>query len=142
MSYMQNIVRRQQTLTNWLAQAEKSGKITDSVYDIGEFLRPAAALVVLRQVVAKSGQSSFLASILISVGKIELDKLGICFDWKSADKSSVFLKIKGLKIQGCRFDGSKMLDNEPTDSDLSDCPVTYVTWKKVEVKSPFVLIRI
>ena len=54
MSYMQSLVRRQQTLTNWLAAAEKSGKITDAVYDISEFLRPAAALVVLRQAIAKT----------------------------------------------------------------------------------------
>ena len=48
-------MRRQRTLTNCLAQRDKFGKISNAIYGIGEVRRPATALVVLRQVVAKAG---------------------------------------------------------------------------------------
>lgn len=63
--------------------------------------------------------------------KVPMDELKLATSWRSSgvDNASVSVKINGLLLEGCMFDGSRLVEthsNSPSVTSVSSCSIAWV----------------
>lgn len=59
--------------------------------------------------------------------KRPMDTLQLVSSWDKSE-GPLAVKVEGLLVQGCRFDGSRLLEAEPNDPIFSSIPVFNLAW--------------
>jgi hypothetical protein len=61
-----------------------------------------------------------------------MDNLKFCCSWKGSLQGAKFnVKIGGLQLEGCSFDGSRLSENQRDSPSISGIPPCMVAWIKV-----------
>jgi len=114
-------------LTSWAERAE-SGKLLSSTLDLSDLFHPDTFLNALRQQTARSA-------------KIPMDKLKLSCTWKEDKVTGAKhkVKIEGLQLEGCTFDGTKLHENLRDSPSISSVPVCTLAWLPKENPDPYPL---
>jgi dynein heavy chain 2 len=62
--------------------------------------------------------------------KQSIDSLKLVSSWNESELSGVAVKVKleGLLVQGCRFEGQQVLECTSDDNALNAAPICYAAW--------------
>ncbi|KAG7470921.1 hypothetical protein MATL_G00119020 [Megalops atlanticus] len=115
MQYLRAVVARALAIQSWVEKAERQSLLSDTL-DLSELFHPDTFLNALRQETARSMGCS-------------MDSLKFVASWKSriAD-AKLQVKIGGLKLEGCSFDGNRLSENQHDSPSVSAVPACYIAW--------------
>ncbi|XP_028817493.1 cytoplasmic dynein 2 heavy chain 1 isoform X3 [Denticeps clupeoides] len=115
MQYLRAVVARALAIQGWVEKAERHGLLNDTL-DLSELFHPDTFLNALRQETARSMNCS-------------MDSLKFVASWKSKiAEATLPVKIGGLKLEGCSFDGSRLCENQHDSPSVSAVPACYMAW--------------
>lgn len=58
-----------------------------------------------------------------------MDTLKLVSSWSSGELASpIKVSVEGILIQGCKFDGSQLIETEPSDPILAQVPQFQLAW--------------
>lgn len=116
-SYLTSLVERFRALDNWVATCDSPGKFFDQVLDLSELFRPDVFFNSLRQHSARES-------------RVSMDELRLVCNFSGAMRGvPLNVKITGLQLEGCSFDGSKLVecrDDSPTVITLPPCHIGWI----------------
>lgn len=113
--YMRTIVAKAMALQGWVSKAE-SGRILKEEIDLADLLHPNTFLNALRQQSARDSNTS-------------MDELKFVCTWKgNLSGSKNVIKIGGLLLEGCTFDGNRLSENHRDSATISSIPPCQVAW--------------
>lgn len=93
---------------------------------------------MLRQGDITSTNTLFNAMCIFRELGCSMDSLKFCCSWKGALQGAKFnVKIGGLQLEGCSFDGSRLSENQRDSPSISGIPSCIVAWIKVNICSHF-----
>ncbi|KAL2095875.1 hypothetical protein ACEWY4_008023 [Coilia grayii] len=115
MHYLRAVVARALAIQSWVEKAEKQSLLTDTL-DLSELFHPDTFLNALRQETARFHGCS-------------MDSLKFVASWKSSILGATLqVKVGGLKLEGCSFDGSRLSENQHDSPSVSAVPSCYMAW--------------
>uniref|UniRef100_T1IHY1 Cytoplasmic dynein 2 heavy chain 1 n=1 Tax=Strigamia maritima TaxID=126957 RepID=T1IHY1_STRMM len=119
--YIHGLMSRAIAIEKWVKKME-TGSLLKEVLDLADLFRPDTFLNALRQQTAREMNT-------------RMDKLTFKCSWKgNIPNSKLSLKIGGLLLEGCLFDGSVLSEvqvNSPTVSSIPPCTVAWVSKESV-----------
>ncbi|KAL3878520.1 hypothetical protein ACJMK2_030860 [Sinanodonta woodiana] len=122
--FLHGLVSRGLAIQTWMDKAENNSLLRDTL-DLSELFRPDTFLNAFRQQTARELSCS-------------MDNLKFACSWKGAiqgSRSSV--KIGGLQLEGCTFDGSRLSENQRDSPSISAIPPCVVAWIKDDAPDPY-----
>ncbi|MBN3304013.1 DYHC2 protein, partial [Amia calva] len=115
MLYLRAVVARALAIQSWVDRSEKQSLLSDTL-DLSELFHPDTFLNALRQETARSMGCS-------------MDSLRFIASWKSKiAEAKLQVKIGGLKLEGCSFDGNRLSENQHDSPSVSAVPSCYMAW--------------
>ncbi|XP_077915202.1 cytoplasmic dynein 2 heavy chain 1 isoform X5 [Halichoerus grypus] len=100
---------------SWVERAEKQALLSDTL-DLSELFHPDTFLNALRQETARAMGCS-------------VDSLKFVASWKGRlQEAKLQIKMGGLLLEGCSFDGSRLLENHHDSPSVSPVLPCYVGW--------------
>lgn len=115
MQYLRAVVARALAIQGWVERAEKQTLLSDTL-DLSELFHPDTFLNALRQETARSMGCS-------------MDSLSFVTSWKtSISDAKLQVKVGGLKLEGCSFDGVRLSENQHDSPSVSAVPTCYMAW--------------
>ncbi|XP_077466766.1 cytoplasmic dynein 2 heavy chain 1 isoform X1 [Stigmatopora argus] len=115
MQYLSAVVMRALALQSWVERAGKQALFSDTL-DLSELFHPDTFLNALRQETARSLGCS-------------MDGLVFTSSWKSPIVGAKLqVKIGGLQLEGCSFDGVHLCENQHDSPSVSAVPFCYMAW--------------
>ncbi|XP_041920571.1 cytoplasmic dynein 2 heavy chain 1 [Alosa sapidissima] len=115
MQYLRAVVARALAIQSWVEKAEKQSLLTDTL-DLSELFHPDTFLNALRQETARSMGCS-------------MDSLKFVASWRnSISAATLQVKVGGLKLEGCSFDGNRLSENQHDSPSVSAVPSCYMAW--------------
>ncbi|KAF4787703.1 hypothetical protein TURU_168391 [Turdus rufiventris] len=100
---------------NWVEKAEKEKLLSDTL-DLSELFHPDTFLNALRQETAR-------------VMRCSVDSLKFTASWKGRiQEGKLQVKISGLQLEGCRFDGNRLSENLHDSPSVSSVLPCYMAW--------------
>jgi len=123
-SWLKGFAKRAYNLRGWLDMV-KNGSLLSSELNLGDLYHPEIFLNAIRQKTSRKINCA-----------IDSMKLRAAFD-SSALRSPIVIKVKELLLQGCGFDGSKMI--EPADDlpEFITLPLIYLAWNSSTEQEPY-----
>lgn len=122
--YLRGLVSRAVAVQTWVDKAQNNNLLRDSL-DLSELFRPDTFLNALRQQTARELGCS-------------MDNLKFACSWKgSLQGAKLMVKIGGLQIEGCSFDGSRLSENQRDSPSISAIPPCSVAWIKDDAPDPY-----
>ncbi|XP_033122293.1 cytoplasmic dynein 2 heavy chain 1-like, partial [Anneissia japonica] len=122
--YLRTLVARTIALQGWVQKVQSNSLLSDTV-DLSELFHPDTFLNALRQQTARESKSS-------------MDGLKFVCKWAGGipgTKQSV--KIGGLQLEGCTFDGNMLTGNQPNSPSVSSVPACTVAWVAKDTSDPY-----
>ncbi|XP_071951365.1 cytoplasmic dynein 2 heavy chain 1-like isoform X2 [Antedon mediterranea] len=122
--YLRTVVARTIALQGWVQKVQSNSLLSDTV-DLSELFHPDTFLNALRQQTARESKTS-------------MDALKFVCKWAggiTGVKQSV--KIGGLQLEGCTFDGSQLTSNQPNSPSVSSVPGCTVAWVPKDMGDPY-----
>ncbi|XP_063807614.1 cytoplasmic dynein 2 heavy chain 1 isoform X2 [Pseudophryne corroboree] len=115
LQYLRGLVSRTVAIQNWVEKAEKQTLLSDTI-DLSELFHPDTFLNALRQETARTMNCS-------------MDNLRFVASWKGRiPDAKLQVKISGLQLEGCSFDGNSLFENEHNSPSVSLVPPCYMAW--------------
>ncbi|XP_064815272.1 cytoplasmic dynein 2 heavy chain 1-like [Oncorhynchus masou masou] len=115
MQYLRAVVTRALAIQSWVERAERQVLLSDAV-DLSELFHPDTFLNALRQETARSMGCS-------------MDSLKFVSSWKSPiTEAQLQVKVGGLQLEGCSFDGARLSENRHDSPSVSAVPDCYMAW--------------
>ncbi|XP_036005544.1 cytoplasmic dynein 2 heavy chain 1 isoform X1 [Fundulus heteroclitus] len=115
MQYLRAIVTRALAIQSWVERASRQALLSDTV-DLSELFHPDTFLNALRQETARSIGCS-------------MDSLVFLSSWRNPiAQAKLQVKVGGLQLEGCRFDGVHLSENQHDSPSVSAVPACYMAW--------------
>ncbi|XP_050416302.2 cytoplasmic dynein 2 heavy chain 1 [Patella vulgata] len=122
--YLRGLVSRAQSMQSWVERAEGNSLLRDTL-DLSELFHPDTFLNALRQQTAREVGCS-------------MDSLKFACSWKGNIQGAKYcVKLGGLQLEGCSFDGSRMSENQRDSPSVSAIPPCLVAWIPAEFPDPY-----
>eukprot|EP00118_Oscarella_pearsei_P021037 m.233847 g.233847 ORF g.233847 m.233847 type:complete len:1441 (+) comp40100_c0_seq20:9031-13353(+) len=124
--YLRSLVAKALALGSWAEKAEAGSLLTGNALDLSELFHPDTFLNALRQQAARSYKCS-------------MDDLKFACSWRTSDirGSPVSVKIEGLQLEGCTFDGVRLTDNQRDSPSVMAIPPCCFAWVKKDNPEPY-----
>ncbi|XP_077984893.1 cytoplasmic dynein 2 heavy chain 1-like [Glandiceps talaboti] len=124
--YLRALVARTMAIQNWVEKAEHRTILSDTL-DLSELFHPDTFLNALRQQTARETQTS-------------MDNLKFACTWQGSISGARYqVKIGGLQLEGCTFDGRHLSENQRDSSSVSAIPTCTVSWIMKDMPDPYPL---
>nr|XP_023648221.1 cytoplasmic dynein 2 heavy chain 1 isoform X1 [Paramormyrops kingsleyae]XP_023648222.1 cytoplasmic dynein 2 heavy chain 1 isoform X1 [Paramormyrops kingsleyae] len=115
MQYLRAVVSRALAIQAWVQRAERQTLMTETL-DLSELLHPDTFLNALRQETARALGCS-------------MDSLKFVTSWKiRIPGANLQVKVDGLKLEGCSFDGTQLSENQHDSPSVSAVPSCCMAW--------------
>ncbi|KAM4743047.1 cytoplasmic dynein 2 heavy chain 1 isoform 3-T4 [Anableps anableps] len=115
MQYLRAVVTRALAIQSWVERVSRQALLSD-ILDLSELFHPDTFLNALRQETARSIGCS-------------MDSLVFVSSWRSPiAQAKLQVKVGGLQIEGCRFDGVHLSENQHDSPSVSAVPACYMAW--------------
>uniref|UniRef100_H2M4S9 Cytoplasmic dynein 2 heavy chain 1 n=1 Tax=Oryzias latipes TaxID=8090 RepID=H2M4S9_ORYLA len=116
MQYLRAVVTRALAMqVNWVERASRQALLSN-ILDLSELFHPDTFLNALRQETARSLGCS-------------MDSLVFVSSWKSPlAQAKLQIQVGGLQLEGCRFDGVHLSENQHHSPSVSAVPTCYMAW--------------
>ncbi|CAF93625.1 unnamed protein product, partial [Tetraodon nigroviridis] len=98
----------------WVERAASQALLSD-ILDLAELLHPDTFLNALRQETARSMGCS-------------MDKLIFVSSWSQIARAKLQIKVGGLQLEGCSYDGVCLSENQHNSPSVSAVPTCYMAW--------------
>uniref|UniRef100_A0A8C9S5I7 Cytoplasmic dynein 2 heavy chain 1 n=1 Tax=Scleropages formosus TaxID=113540 RepID=A0A8C9S5I7_SCLFO len=113
--YLRAVVTRALAIQGWVERAERNTLMSD-ILDLSELFHPDTFLNALRQETARSMGCS-------------MDSLKFVASWKTRiPEAKLQVKVGGLQLEGCSFDGSCLSENQHDSPSVSAVPPCHMAW--------------
>ncbi|XP_068612804.1 cytoplasmic dynein 2 heavy chain 1 isoform X2 [Brachionichthys hirsutus] len=115
MQYLRAVVTRALAIQTWVERAARQALLSD-VLDLSELFHPDTFLNALRQETARSMGCS-------------MDSLVFVSSWsRPIARAELQVKVGGLQLEGCSFDGVHLCENQHNSPSVSAVPLCYMAW--------------
>ncbi|XP_076002176.1 cytoplasmic dynein 2 heavy chain 1 isoform X2 [Genypterus blacodes] len=115
MQYLRAVVTRALAIQSWVERAGRQALLSDTL-DLSELFHPDTFLNALRQETARSMGCS-------------MDSLVFVSSWQSSiAEAKLQVKVGGLQLEGCSFDGAHLCENQHDSSSVSAVPPCSMAW--------------
>uniref|UniRef100_A0A8C5XJH6 Dynein cytoplasmic 2 heavy chain 1 n=1 Tax=Microcebus murinus TaxID=30608 RepID=A0A8C5XJH6_MICMU len=115
LQYLRGLVARTLAIQNWVDKAEKQALLSDTL-DLSELFHPDTFLNALRQETARAMGHS-------------VDSLKFVASWKGRlQEAKLQVKISGLLLEGCSFDGNRLSENQHDSPSVSSVLPCFMGW--------------
>ncbi|XP_041658498.1 cytoplasmic dynein 2 heavy chain 1 isoform X2 [Cheilinus undulatus] len=115
MQYLRAVVTRALAIQSWVERAGRQALLSDTL-DLSELFHPDTFLNALRQETARSMGCSMDSLVFIS-------------SWRSPiTQAKLQVKVSGLQLEGCSFDGVHLCENQHNSPSVSAVPTCYMAW--------------
>uniref|UniRef100_A0A8C6BTL0 Dynein cytoplasmic 2 heavy chain 1 n=1 Tax=Monodon monoceros TaxID=40151 RepID=A0A8C6BTL0_MONMO len=115
LQYLRGLVARALAIQNWVERAENQTLLADTL-DLSELFHPDTFLNALRQETARA--------VVCSV-----DSLKFVASWKGRlQEAKLQIKISGLLLEGCSFDGNRLSENQHDSPSVSSVLPCFMGW--------------
>uniref|UniRef100_A0A4W6FB67 Cytoplasmic dynein 2 heavy chain 1 n=1 Tax=Lates calcarifer TaxID=8187 RepID=A0A4W6FB67_LATCA len=115
MQYLRAVVTRALATQSWVERAGRQALLSDTL-DLSELFHPDTFLNALRQETARSMGCS-------------MDSLVFVSSWRSPiAQAKLQVKVGGLQLEGCSFDGVHLCENQHDSPSVSAVPPCYMAW--------------
>ncbi|XP_047247257.1 cytoplasmic dynein 2 heavy chain 1 isoform X2 [Girardinichthys multiradiatus] len=115
MQYLRAVVARALAIQSWIERANRQALLSD-ILDLSELFHPDTFLNALRQETARSIGCS-------------MDSLVFLSSWRSpVAQAKIQVKVGGLQLEGCRFDGVHLSENQHDSPSVSAVPACHMAW--------------
>ncbi|KAM9359311.1 cytoplasmic dynein 2 heavy chain 1 isoform 6-T6 [Symphorus nematophorus] len=115
MQYLRAVVTRALAIQSWVERAGRQALLSDTL-DLAELFHPDTFLNALRQETARSMGCS-------------MDSLVFVSSWRSPiAQAKLQVKVGGLQLEGCSFDGVHLCENQHDSPSVSAVPPCYMAW--------------
>ncbi|XP_069615312.1 cytoplasmic dynein 2 heavy chain 1 [Ranitomeya imitator] len=126
LQYLRGLVSRAVAIQNWVEKAEKQTLLSDTL-DLSELFHPDTFLNALRQETARTMNCS-------------MDNLRFVASWKGRiHDAKLQVKVSGLQLEGCSFDGNHLSENQhnsPSVSVVPSCSMAWISQQSTGIYSP------
>ncbi|KAK2517344.1 Dync2h1 [Columba guinea] len=124
LQYLRSLVARALAIQNWVEKAEKQQLLSDTL-DLSELFHPDTFLNALRQETAR-------------VMSCSVDSLKFTASWKGRiQEGKLQVKISGLQLEGCSFDGNRLSENLHDSPSVSSILPCYMAWIPQDAYGPY-----
>ncbi|KAG7479776.1 cytoplasmic dynein 2 heavy chain 1 isoform X1 [Solea senegalensis] len=115
MQYLRAVVTRAVAIQSWVERAGRQALLSDTL-DLSELFHPDTFLNALRQETARHMGCS-------------MDSLVFFSTWRSPiPQANLQVKVGGLQLEGCTFDGAHLCENQHNSPSVSAVPLCYMAW--------------
>ncbi|XP_034023634.1 cytoplasmic dynein 2 heavy chain 1 [Thalassophryne amazonica] len=115
MQYLRAVVTRALAIQSWVERAGRQALLSNTL-DLSELFHPDTFLNALRQEAARSLGCS-------------MDSLVFVSSWRNPIKEAKLqVKVGGLHLEGCSFDGVHLCENRHDSPSVSAVPPCYMAW--------------
>uniref|UniRef100_A0A671UXN0 Cytoplasmic dynein 2 heavy chain 1 n=1 Tax=Sparus aurata TaxID=8175 RepID=A0A671UXN0_SPAAU len=115
MQYLRAVVTQALAIQSWVERAGRQALLSDTL-DLAELFHPDTFLNALRQETARSMGCS-------------MDSLVFVSSWRSPiTQAKLQVKVGGLQLEGCSFDGVHLCENQHDSPSVSAVPPCYMAW--------------
>ncbi|KAF3692878.1 Cytoplasmic dynein 2 heavy chain 1 [Channa argus] len=115
MQYLRAVVTRTLAIQSWVERAGRKALLSDTL-DLSELFHPDTFLNALRQETARTMGCS-------------MDSLEFVSSWRSPiAEAKLQVKVGGLQLEGCSFDGVHLIENQHDSPTVSAVPPCYMAW--------------
>ncbi|CAL8361611.1 unnamed protein product [Merluccius merluccius] len=115
MQYLRAVVTRALAIQSWVERAGRQALLSD-ILDLSDLFHPDTFLNALRQETARSMNCS-------------MDSLKFATSWRSPiQEARLQVKVGGLQLEGCSFDGAHLSENQHDSPSVSAVPPCYMAW--------------
>lgn len=113
--FIRGLVSRTQAVLEWVEWAEQNS-LLDQVLDLSDLFHPDTFLNAFRQQTARAVKCS-------------MDTLKFACSWQQpVPGAHNSVRIGGLLLEGCTFDGRTLSNNCPDSPTLCNLPPAYISW--------------
>uniref|UniRef100_A0A287A3H7 Dynein cytoplasmic 2 heavy chain 1 n=1 Tax=Sus scrofa TaxID=9823 RepID=A0A287A3H7_PIG len=124
LQYLRGLVARALAIQSWVERAEKQTLLTDTL-DLSELFHPDTFLNALRQETARAMVCS-------------VDSLKFVASWKGRlQEAKLQIKISGLLLEGCSFDGNRLSENQHDSPSVSSVLPCFMGWIPQDAYGPY-----
>ncbi|KAK3801155.1 hypothetical protein RRG08_006872 [Elysia crispata] len=122
--YLRGLVSRAAAIQTWVERAE-SGALLRETLDLSELFRPDTFLNAFRQQIAREMKCS-------------MDSLKFACSWKgNVQGARTMVKLGGLMLEGCTFDGSRLSENQRDSPSVASIPPCVISWIPKDSPDPY-----
>ncbi|KAM7436007.1 Cytoplasmic dynein 2 heavy chain 1 [Porites harrisoni] len=123
--WLRALVAKTLALGSWVEKCN-SDSLLREVLDLSELFHPDTFLNALRQQTARAMRTS-------------IDSLKLAVSWKESQvKGAKFtVKLGGLQLEGCSFDGNTLTENQRDSPSVSAIPTASVAWVSKDTADPY-----
>ncbi|XP_043547742.1 cytoplasmic dynein 2 heavy chain 1 isoform X2 [Chiloscyllium plagiosum] len=124
MQYLRGLVARALAIQVWVEKAANQTLLSDTL-DLSELFHPDTFLNALRQETAR-------------VMSCSIDNLKFVATWKGRMQDvKLQVRIGGLYLEGCSFDGNRLSENQHDSPSVSAVPTCYMAWIPQNADGPY-----
>uniref|UniRef100_A0A3Q1N3R0 Dynein cytoplasmic 2 heavy chain 1 n=3 Tax=Bos TaxID=9903 RepID=A0A3Q1N3R0_BOVIN len=124
LQYLRGLVARALAIQSWVERAEKQTLLSDTL-DLSELFHPDTFLNALRQETARAMVCS-------------VDSLKFVASWKGRlQEAKLQIKISGLLLEGCSFDGNRLCENQHDSPSVSSVLPCFMGWIPQAAYGPY-----
>uniref|UniRef100_A0A8C3GF25 Cytoplasmic dynein 2 heavy chain 1 n=1 Tax=Cairina moschata TaxID=8855 RepID=A0A8C3GF25_CAIMO len=124
LQYLRSLVARALAIQNWVEKSERQKLLSDTL-DLSELFHPDTFLNALRQETAR-------------VMSCSVDSLKFTASWKGQiQEGKLQVKISGLQMEGCSFDGNRLSENLHDSPSVSSVLPCYMAWIPQDAYGPY-----
>ncbi|XP_038617598.1 cytoplasmic dynein 2 heavy chain 1 [Tachyglossus aculeatus] len=123
LQYLRGLIARAIAIQSWVDKAEKQVLLSDTL-DLSELFHPDTFLNALRQETARAMSCS-------------IDGLKFVASWKGRLQAKLQVKISGLQLEGCSFDGNQLSENRHDSPSVSSMLPCYMAWIPQDAYGPY-----
>jgi dynein heavy chain 2 len=115
--YLRSLVAKTLALGSWVEKAHAGTLLSGAAIDLSELFHPDTFLNAMRQQTARTLKCS-------------MDDLKSATKWNSTEVlgTSCSVRLDGLQLEGCTFDGNRFLENERNSPTISSLPACTFAW--------------
>ncbi|XP_033632471.1 cytoplasmic dynein 2 heavy chain 1-like isoform X2 [Asterias rubens] len=122
--YLRTLVARTMAIQGWVQKAESRSLLNETL-DLSELFHPDTFLNALRQLTARDIKTS-------------MDSLKFVCTWGGSISGAKHqVKIGGLQLEGCTFDGSRLSENQRDSPSVCTIPTCTVAWVLKDAGEPY-----
>ncbi|KAM4566457.1 cytoplasmic dynein 2 heavy chain 1 isoform 3-T3 [Odontesthes bonariensis] len=115
MQYLRAVVTQALAIQSWVERASREALLSNTL-DLSDLFHPDTFLNALRQETARFMGCS-------------MDSLVFLSSWRSPiAQAKLQVKVGGLQMEGCRFDGVHLSENQHDSPSVSAVPPCYMAW--------------
>jgi len=123
--WLRALVAKTLALGSWVEKCNSNSLLKD-VLDLSDLFHPDTFLNALRQQTARAMKTS-------------IDSLKLAVSWKGSliPGAKFTVKLGGLQLEGCSFDGNTLTENQRDSPSVSAIPTAEVAWVSKDTADPY-----